>query len=588
MALQARRSDSNLVDRILRIEATVNALVRRTTMQSLINGSGPPSNSVGSDGDTYRDTVAQIWYGPKANGVWPKGSTQLTSIQGSPDYDATNSPLTGQAIVWNGQKFAPSTVSGGNAGSTTWVDVKASGARGNGTTDDTNAINSAISGSPEGSTIWFPPGTYLVSSTIVLLPKRTYLGAGGLIGKTVITGSSAVTGAIVAAQGWTTNATVCDEPIKMSGIGIKGPGTAVGSAHGLAILNFWSRFEDIRVSTVAGSGIRMSDTTANGTNVITNSCSEVTIHRCRVDSTGSDGIYQRASSGKAFLDGQIEDCYITNVGRDGLHLGNSAGWYLARNHIYGVSDTAIYADNAFATHVEDNYVEDFGKLNAANTGYAGIKVLQQAGGWPTIVSGNFVANQQAGSTATPTSTATWRNYDIQSIGDNAQVNVVNNMAWRNTSAGSLSYADAYTYRGTGTLLALHHANQLGASAGYTWRNTRVLGATATVATSVSNSATTLTDAASIATDASQANHFRVTLAGNRTLANPTNPTDGQCATWEVIQDSVGGRTLTLDTAFALVGVTLTLSTAAGKHDFITARYNAAAGKWYVTQFAAGG
>lgn len=99
----------------------------------------------------------------------------------------------------------------------------------------------------------------------------------------------------------------------------------------------------------------------------------------------------------------------------------------------------------------------------------------------------------------------------------------------------------------------------------------------------------LTDAATIATDASTGAHFRVTLGGNRTLGNPTSPADGQRIIWELIQDATGGRTLTLDTAFVLgTDITaVTLSTAAGKRDFLGAVYNATAGKWYVVALARG-
>jgi hypothetical protein len=99
----------------------------------------------------------------------------------------------------------------------------------------------------------------------------------------------------------------------------------------------------------------------------------------------------------------------------------------------------------------------------------------------------------------------------------------------------------------------------------------------------------LTDAATIATDASLGNHFRVTLGGNRTLGNPTNPIDGQKVVWELIQDGTGSRTITLDTNFAL-GTDIsavTLTTAASKRDFLGAVYNATAGKWYVIAFVKG-
>jgi len=99
----------------------------------------------------------------------------------------------------------------------------------------------------------------------------------------------------------------------------------------------------------------------------------------------------------------------------------------------------------------------------------------------------------------------------------------------------------------------------------------------------------LTDAATIATDASLGNHFRVTLGGNRTLGNPTNPTDGQKIMWEIIQDATGSRLLALDTAFALGAdiSSITLTTTAGKRDFLGAVYNAGAGKWYVIAFVKG-
>lgn len=100
---------------------------------------------------------------------------------------------------------------------------------------------------------------------------------------------------------------------------------------------------------------------------------------------------------------------------------------------------------------------------------------------------------------------------------------------------------------------------------------------------------TLTDAATIATDASLGNHFRVTLGGNRTLGNPTNPTDGQKAIWEVIQDGTGSRTLAMDTKF-LFGTditSITLTTTASKRDLITAVYNSTLDKWLVCGFMRG-
>lgn len=99
----------------------------------------------------------------------------------------------------------------------------------------------------------------------------------------------------------------------------------------------------------------------------------------------------------------------------------------------------------------------------------------------------------------------------------------------------------------------------------------------------------LTDGATINTNAALGNHFRVTLGGNRTLANPTNATDGQRILFEITQDGTGSRTLTLGNKFAFgADITeVTLSTAAGKKDFIGVQYNSSTDKFYVIAVAKG-
>lgn len=100
---------------------------------------------------------------------------------------------------------------------------------------------------------------------------------------------------------------------------------------------------------------------------------------------------------------------------------------------------------------------------------------------------------------------------------------------------------------------------------------------------------TLTDAANIATDASLGKHFRVTLGGNRTMDNPTNPINGQKIIYEIIQDGTGSRTITWGSAFAW-GTTVTvptLTTTAAKRDFVGFVYNSTTSKWYGLSVALG-
>jgi hypothetical protein len=103
----------------------------------------------------------------------------------------------------------------------------------------------------------------------------------------------------------------------------------------------------------------------------------------------------------------------------------------------------------------------------------------------------------------------------------------------------------------------------------------------------------LTDAATIAVDASLSNHFRVLLTAavgaTRQLGAPTNPTDGQMITIEVIQSATGTNALTYNAAWGFgADITgATLSTAANKHDFIGAIYNSTSSLWYVIAFVKG-
>ena len=88
------------------------------------------------------------------------------------------------------------------------------------------------------------------------------------------------------------------------------------------------------------------------------------------------------------------------------------------------------------------------------------------------------------------------------------------------------------------------------------------------------SESTLTDQATITWDASTQDVCKVTLAGNRTLAAPTNNTTGQFISILVIQDGTGSRTLTWNAVFEFAEDTApTLTTTASKGDLFVFRYN---------------
>jgi len=80
---------------------------------------------------------------------------------------------------------------------------------------------------------------------------------------------------------------------------------------------------------------------------------------------------------------------------------------------------------------------------------------------------------------------------------------------------------------------------------------------------------TLTDGATITPDFGANQNFTVTLAGNRTLANPSNIVVGQTGSIFIVQDATGGRTLSYGSYFKFPAATApTLSTDANAVDRI--------------------
>ena len=80
------------------------------------------------------------------------------------------------------------------------------------------------------------------------------------------------------------------------------------------------------------------------------------------------------------------------------------------------------------------------------------------------------------------------------------------------------------------------------AAANTFTNTNSFTSTTTF-TQVDSPIVTLTDAASVAVNFNTGNHFLVSLAGNRTLENPTNGKVGQVGHIYIVQDGTGNRTL---------------------------------------------
>lgn len=142
------------------------------------------------------------------------------------------------------------------------------GAAGNGTTDDTAAVQAALTavGATGGGTLYVPPGTYLLSSGLSAGAGVSLLGAGP--GVSVLSQSS------TSANGITYNPTALSG-ISVSGLSIVGPGSGSGvglliEANGGSAQATSCVVENVAVKSMGSHGVQIvngSGCSATGLNV---------------------------------------------------------------------------------------------------------------------------------------------------------------------------------------------------------------------------------------------------------------------------------------------------------------------------------
>jgi pectate lyase-like protein len=111
------------------------------------------------------------------------------------------------------------------------TNVKDYGAAGNGVADDTSEIQAAITASPStGGTVYFPPGTYRLSSALVLKSNLVLMGAGPTM--SVLQGNGAIT--ILTKFVSSDGATITDLTIQGLGFDLNGY-NATNFSYGIAI-----------------------------------------------------------------------------------------------------------------------------------------------------------------------------------------------------------------------------------------------------------------------------------------------------------------------------------------------------------------
>jgi hypothetical protein len=522
------------------------------------------------------------------NAAWYNGATKEAQIQ-----NAINSAVSDGALY----VFVPANMLPYNASlvtfntavkmvredsdPTVW-DWKAYGAAGDNATDDTVAINAALAATTVGGTCRGSSATYRITSQ--LLAANAGIIVEGEGEKTLINqvtnnvNGLQVTGAGVEVRSLMIQGTGFGLADGSGGNGVTfDAGADHSSVHHCRVFNFGTG--EIRVHNA--QYVRVLDNyidANNGNNSMTIWVSHDTLPsyaliKGNICLNGKfEGIQletcQRASVIGNICIGDHDGIVCTGgaqVTKDNNIIGNiiinpvtfgvllqaqagapfnpATGNLVEGNTVIGSGQHGITISNVVATNVDNSIVGN--KITTTGTTFAGIFI----GGGRTSVIGNTVIAGGSGngiSLGDPnadnctvvgnTVTGTVNGGHGIFVGARANPIVIGNQVNNNAGWGILAqnmtgtpYVSLNT--GTGNGSGLTHIDGANAALG-------------------PQKVVVLTDAATIATDASSGSNFQVTLtASGHTVGVPTNPFTSQRATWTIIQDGTGGRTLLWNAVF---------------------------------------
>jgi len=262
------------------------------------------------------------------------------------------------------------------------------GAVGNGVNDDTAEIQACIDASAIGDTIVFPPGTYMISSPIVLKPFRRYMGWGpAWADQTVIkvaNGSSAnfqstsTHSGVLVTESWNTSATTPAGPVHIADLLLHGnrDNNATGQHSGLVLYGeYWSTIENLRTIGNKKHGVLLTRTAKNNVATITG-ISDLHFRNLHSNNNDGDGIRQLSS-------GAANNTDIVFSGRTLLYSNggsacvgdNPGGWTFDSIHFWDNGEHGVYFDSgSHAVKIHNLYGENFGAANVAAAQYFGVRL----------------------------------------------------------------------------------------------------------------------------------------------------------------------------------------------------------------------
>jgi hypothetical protein len=469
-------------------------------------------------------------------------------------------------------------------------------------------IRGALNASSSGDQIVVYPGTYTEASPISLAHNVNFhfLGKGivqlntSVSAGAVFTDSTTVSTSVITAQGWTINAQSSQNALKSTAASnITIFADQIVSASGNTIDLSGSTDVKVTANRIAGNSIfigtinlnqahsfyadaKLIETGAFGIGINDDRTHSVIINADRIyvaDSTNDDYLLMINNSNAT------DSIFITaNEIHAGLEWalwgkGNSHSIHVKAQHISTKSDCVVVSGTnpGGAVYVDADVIEN--RTTGAMDG-----IIHGEGGTIVVSRATVIRNPLATGGDIKTSIFGGDTGYVKLIAVSFDPTHINEVP-----SGTVSRIDNYFHSGI-KLNGLSASTTAPFALGYDSSSKQVY----TMANPLKGSLVVpLTDAVTIATDASLGftigATYRVTLGGSRTIANPTNLTDGQRITYELHQDGTGGRTVSWGAMFTWSTdlPVPTLSTNINYVDQVAFVYNASAGKLYVSGYNLG-
>lgn len=275
------------------------------------------------------------------------------------------------------------------------LDIRDYGALVNGSTDDTAAVQAAIAASTPGARIFYPPGTCIISATLLPKTGTTHFGVRG---KSVVKAKTGVTGFNIFQPTGVNNVAFEDLVIDLNKAGTTNPGTnTAGVGVYIAVTTGGTGFVLRRVEVMNGwqVGLRFLGHTGQ-TDPASLNPSEAVFDDCNVHDCSGQGIMAVNTTRL-----RLRNCTTSGNGLDGVFHSTSRNTVIT-----GCTAEGNGGHGIVATYVEGLKVTD---CNAQSNTLWGIAV---GGGSTTIqpnkrcvISGNTCsANGTGGITNDPTVT----------------------------------------------------------------------------------------------------------------------------------------------------------------------------------------